>query len=81
MFMEVVSRSWIPCSGRKNRIDDSFRAILLHLANHGFVLDSFSDRGGDRQAISLQTSSLDELQRFADGKNVLFVRRNVTEDA
>jgi len=44
-------------------------------------LDSFSNRGGDRQGVSLQTSSFDELQSLADGKNVLFVRANVAEDA
>ena len=81
MFMEVVSSFMDSVFGSENRIDDSFRAILLRLANYGFVLDSFSDRGGDRQAISLQTSSLDELQRSPGGKNVLFVGRNVAEDA
>lgn len=81
MFTEVVSSFMDSAFGSKNRVDDSFRAILLRLANHEFELDSFSDRGGDRQGISLQMSSFDELQSFDDGKNVLFVRRNVAEDA
>ena len=81
VFMEMVSSFMDSAFGSKNRGDDYFRAILLHLANHGYELDSFSNRGGDRQGVSLQTSSFDELQSLADGKNVLFVRANVAEDA
>ena len=66
---------------KKSRGKDYLRTTLLHLANHGYELDSFSNRGGDRQGVSLQTSSFDELQSLADGKNVLFVRANVAEDA
>jgi len=81
VFMEMVSSLMDSAFGAKTRGKDYLRTTLLHLANHGYELDSFSNRGGDRQGVSLQTSSFDELQSLADGKNVLFVRANVAEDA
>ena len=57
----------------KNRGD--FRAILLHLANHGYELDAYTDRGNGG-AVSLQTSPIEDVRRVVDGTNALFVRRD-----
>ena len=45
----------------------------MHLVNHGYELDSYSTRRD--KASSLRTNTFDEIRRFVDGKNVLFVRR------
>lgn len=74
VFMEMVSSLMDSASGAKGRGQDYLRTTLLHLGNHGYELDSYSER--DNNSVSLQSSPFEEVWRHADGKNVLFVRRD-----
>ena len=71
--MEMVSSFMDSAFGSRRQGDDYIRAVLMHLANHGYELDSYSTRGDE--ASSLRTNTFDEIQCLVDGKNVLFVRR------
>lgn len=61
--------------GAKGCGKDELGATLLHLANHGYELDAYTD-GGNGGAVSLQTSPIEDVRRVVDGKNTLFVRRD-----
>ena len=73
VFMEMVSSFMDSAFGSRRQGDDYIRAVLMHLVNHGYELDSYSTRGDE--ASSLRTNTFDEIRRLVDGKNVLFVRR------
>ena len=73
VFMEMVSSLMDSAFGSRRQGDDYIRAVLMHLANHGYELDSYRTRGNE--ASSLRTNTFDEIRRLVDGKNVLFVRR------
>jgi len=75
VFMEMVSSLMDSAFGAKGRGGDELAATLLQLANHGYELDSYGERGNGG-AVSLQTSPIDDVRRVVDGKNVLFVRRD-----
>ena len=71
--MEMVSSFMDSAFGSRRQGDDYIRAVLMHLANHGYELDSYSKRGDE--ASSFRTNTFHEIRRLVDGKNVLFVRR------
>jgi len=75
VFMEMVSSLMDSAFGAKGRGKDELGATLLHLANHGYELDAYTD-GGNGGAVSLQTSPIEDVRRVVDGKNALFVRRD-----
>ena len=71
--MEMVSSLMDSVFRSRRQGDDYIRAVLMHLVNHGYELDSYSKRGDE--ASSLRTNTFHEIQRLVDGKNMLFVRR------
>ena len=73
--MEMVSSLMDSAFGSRHQGHDYVRTVLLHLANHGYELDSFSKQGNT--AVSLQTSTFDEVRHIVDERNVLFVRASV----
>ena len=73
VYMEMVSSFMDTVTGSENKGNDFFRAILLHMHNHGYELEPLS-KNDSGQELSLHKNSFEEIQRVYDGKNVLFVR-------
>jgi len=74
VFMEMVSSLVDSVFGAKGCGKDELGATLLHLSNHVYELESYTERNNG--AVSLQTSPIEDVRRVVDGKNVLFVRRD-----
>ena len=69
--MEMVSSCMDSAFGSTRQGDDYIRAVLMHLANHGYELDSYSTRGDE--ASSLRTNTFDEIRRLMERTCVSFV--------
>ena len=70
-FMEMVSSFMDSAFGSRRQGDDYIRAVLMHLANHGYELGSYSTRGDE--ASSLRTNTFDEIRRLMERTCVSFV--------
>ena len=62
VFMEMVSSCMDSAFGSTRQGDDYIRAVLMHLVNHGYELDSYSTRGDE--ASSLRTNTFDGIRRL-----------------
>ena len=71
VFMEMVSSCMDSAFGSTRQGDDYIRAVLLHLVNHGYELDSYSTRGDE--ASSLRTNTFDEIRRLIERTCFSFV--------
>ena len=72
IFMELVSSMMGDAGGLNDRGESRLESVLMKLTNYGYELDEFSISPGI--GVSLRSSPIHELRKFADGKNVLFKR-------
>ena len=71
VFMEMVSSFMDSAFGSRRQGDDYIRAVLMHLVNHGYELDSYSTRGDE--ASSLRTNTFDEIRHLIERTCFSFV--------
>ena len=72
LYIELVSAMMGNAGGLKERGIHRLDSVLLKLANYGYEF-ARNDLGNAK--ISLQTSPLEEVRNFVDGKTVLFARQ------
>ena len=73
--MEMVSSMMGDAGGLNDRGIHRLIGVLLRLANYGYELDASNEASKE---LKLQSSPLEQIVRAVDGKNILFVRQQIS---
>ena len=75
VYMEMVSSMMGDAGGLNDRGIHRLIGVLLRLANYGYELDASVEASKE---LKLQSSPLEQIVRAVDGKNILFVRQQIS---